>query len=254
MKMSDLTDEEVKQYTLGDFNPQGIEDRYGNSTSDANKIESRQSDSFDWRNHGAVTPVKNQGRCGSCWAFSVVGALEGMSKIKKGSLVSLSEQELVDCHKKNCQGEWPGYAFDYVEQNELSREDCYRYQSTDGSAKSCRKCSTGTSITGHSRVAGDNENELRRILTEVGPVSITMCWPRSASDYRGGVYNDAGCNGNNCPGWHTVTLVGYGREGSTDFWLLKNSWGGRWGEQGYMKIIRGQNRCFIARYALYPDA
>ncbi|XP_072392907.1 cathepsin L-like proteinase [Diabrotica undecimpunctata] len=197
----------------------------------------------DWRNKNADLGVKNQGSCGSCWAFSAAGAIEGQLAIHKNQHVPLSEQELVDCDTVNggCNGGLMTDAFNYVKRHGLAAESKYKYTGRDGSCKKVQK--QVSSISGYVNLAR-TETALINALANVGPVSIAVdadTWQH----YGGGVYNNRNCRTSLN---HGVLAVGY----TKDALIVKNSWGTSWGERGYIRIIRGQNLCGVNLMNSYP--
>jgi hypothetical protein len=208
--------------------------------------------SIDWRTKGAVTPVKNQGQCGSCWAFSTTGSTEGAHQIKTGKLVAFSEQQLVDCAgpegNMGCNGGLMDQGFEYIIKNGgLCTESDYPYTAQNGSCQT--SCSDVKNvISGYKDVPSGSESGLMT-AANIGPVSVAIEADQSGFQfYSGGVFS--GSCGKQLD--HGVLVVGYGTDSGQDYWWVKNSWGAAWGEQGYIRLVRGQDQCGIANAASYP--
>jgi len=204
---------------------------------------------IDWRAKGAVTHVKDQGQCGSCWAFSTTGNIEGQHFLANKKLVSLSEQELVSCDTidSGCQGGLMDQAFQWLVQSrkgQIVTEASYPYASGDGDAPACKLVNRveGAIITGYTDLPHDEAQMLTHLQTG-GPIAIAVD-ATSWQTYQGGILTD--CESDQID--HGVLLVGYGLSGSTKYWIVKNSWASTWGENGYIRVQYGTNQCLINSY------
>ncbi|GJV13191.1 senescence-specific cysteine protease SAG39 [Tanacetum coccineum] len=255
-EFADLTNEEFRttrnRFLAHECSPSTSAFRYENVTA----VPS----SMDWRTKGAVTPIKDQGQCGCCWAFSAVAAMEGITQLKTGKLISLSEQELVDCDTsgidQGCEGGLMDNAFDFIVSNKgLTTESNYPYKGVDGTCNSNEKSNNAATITGHEDVPANSESALLKAVASQ-PVSVAI--DASGSDfqfYSSGVFT--GECGTELD--HGVTAVGYGTsDDGTKYWLVKNSWGTSWGQEGYIMMERDvdakEGICGIAMQASYPTA
>ncbi|XP_028646958.1 cathepsin K [Erpetoichthys calabaricus] len=210
--------------------------------------------SVDYRKKGFVTPVRNQGSCGSCWAFSSSGALEGQLKKTTGKLAMLSPQNLVDCDTDNdgCGGGYMTNAFKYVRDNRgIDSETAYPYIGED---EKCHFNKTGIAATckGYKEIAVGNERALQAAVAKVGPVSVGIdASLYSFQFYTRGIYNDPACNKDDIN--HAVLAVGYGVYKGKKYWIIKNSWSESWGNKGYILMARNRNNlCGIANLASFP--
>lgn len=217
--------------------------------------------SVDWRSHNAVTSVKDQGQCGSCWSFSSTGAIEGAWAISTGELVDLSEQEMVDCAtgiaygSHGCSGGQMEGAFKYVIENGQCSLASYPYTSgTTKSGGSCQRCDAVAHLSSCSDVKPNDQVSLTSAVAQQ-PVSVAIeADTRYFQSYSGGVLTSTSC-GTNLD--HGVLVVGYGTENGIDYYLVKNSWGTSWGENGYVKIARSSSTndpgiCGIAMQPSFP--
>lgn len=214
--------------------------------------------SVDWRTKGVVTPVKNQGQCGSCWAFSAVAGIEGQHALKTGKLVSLSEQNLVDCSgtegNMGCEGGLMDQAFQYVKDNKgIDTEASYPYKAVDEQCE-YKAASEGSRLTGSTDIQTGSESALQSAVASVGPISVAIdASSMSFQFYSSGVYDDTECGNQRENLDHGVTAVGYGTQSGKDYWLVKNSWDTTWGQKGYIFMSRNKdNQCGIATMASYP--
>jgi len=225
-------------------------------------------DSIDWRTKGAVTPVKNQGQCGSCWSFSTTGALEGRNQVLTGDLCSISEQQFVDCDTENdhgCNGGLMDYAFAFAEKHNLCSEESFPYEGTDGKCpadleSTCKVCVPKGSVTGFQDVKSNDVDAMKEALSQ-GPVSVAIEADQAVFQfYKSGVVTSAEC-GNQLD--HGVLAVGYGvdKDDATGedipYFLVKNSWGPSWGVDGYVKISAkltsaGLSECGILTQPSFP--
>jgi len=252
-EFSDMTAEEFKSQMTGFRSIVGHK-----STADSVHVETLEAPaSMDWRKTNKVTKVKNQGQCGSCWAFSTTGSIEAANLIKNGGNPAdheLSEQQLVDCSTANngCNGGLMDYAFNYVKNLGAKGDDTeasYSYTGRDGSCHASSGKFSDIQVTGHVDVTSGSESALLNAIGTVGPVSIAIEADQLAFQfYNGGILKK------NCGQRldHGVLAVGYGTENGQDYWIVKNSWGPSWGEKGYIRIARGSNLCGISNQASYP--
>ncbi|RZC54943.1 hypothetical protein C5167_013782 [Papaver somniferum] len=256
-KFADLTNDEYRKMYLGTkidskrslYSPKS--DRY--SVRDGDDLP----DSIDWRAKGAVAPVKDQGSCGSCWAFSTIAAVEGINKIVTDDLISLSEQELVDCdisYNEGCNGGLMDYAFQFIINNGgIDSEEDYPYKARDGTCDSYRKNAKVVSIDGYEDVPVNDEKALQKAVANQ-PIAVAIeAGGRAFQLYSSGIFS--GKCGTSLD--HGVAAVGYGSEDGKDYWIVKNSWGASWGEKGYIRMERNladttTGKCGIAMEASYP--
>jgi C1A family cysteine protease len=257
-QFTDLTSQEFKEtYIRGGLKTSTTSYGCSSFSSSASGTPS----SIDWRAKGAVTSVKDQGQCGSCWTFSSTGAVEGAWAIAKGQLIDLSEQELVDCAtgvsygSYGCNGGEMEGAFKFIIQNGQCALSSYPYSSgVTKTAGSCQKCNAVAHISSCYDVKPNDQVSLKAAVARQ-PVSIAIeADTRYFQSYSGGVLTSSSC-GTSLD--HGVLVVGYGTENGQDYWLVKNSWGTSWGQNGYVKIARSSSTndpgiCGIAMQPSFP--
>ncbi|CAN0914010.1 Senescence-specific cysteine protease SAG39 [Linum grandiflorum] len=265
-EFADLTDEEFKKTKIGLLSFNGrrpLSNWVGRQGAFRYANVTKVPVTMDWREKGAVTPVKNQGQCACCWAFSAVAAVEGINqitnRITRGKVVSLSEQQLVDCDNRGenqgCNGGFMDDAFDFIVRNNgLTTESNYPYREADGgSCDASASAQSAARIVGFEDVPANDEEALLKAVANQ-PVSVAV----RGSDYSFKFYSGGILTADQCGTEtnHAVTLVGYGESEGKKYWLAKNSWGDRWGERGYVRMERGVavegGVCGLARWASYP--
>ncbi|KAF6176171.1 hypothetical protein GIB67_023462 [Kingdonia uniflora] len=261
-KFADLTNEEYRNTYLGTRTDakrrvERPKKKSGYGSRYATRVGDDLPESVDWRTKGAVAPVKDQGSCGSCWAFSTIAAVEGVNKIVTDDLISLSEQELVDCdtsYNEGCNGGLMDYAFEFIINNGgIDTEDDYPYKARDGRCDVTRKNARVVTIDGYEDVPVNDEKALQKAVANQ-PIAVAIeAGGRAFQLYSSGIFT--GKCGTALD--HGVAAVGYGTEGGKDYWIVRNSWGAAWGEGGYLKMERnlaGTNtgKCGIAMEASYP--
>jgi len=213
--------------------------------------------SWNWNTKGAVTPIKNQEQCGSCWSFSTTGSTEGCHQIKTGTLVGLSEQNLMDCStsygNEGCNGGLMTAAMQYIiANNGLDTEASYPYTAEDGTCH-FKKANVGATLKSFVNVATGNENDLQ-VKAAVGPVSVAIDASQNSFQlYESGIYYSSACSSTQLD--HGVLVVGWGANSTgSDYWIVKNSWGTTWGMDGYLWMSRNRNNnCGIATMATLPS-
>ncbi|XP_064455230.1 procathepsin L-like isoform X3 [Ornithodoros turicata] len=256
--MADMTQEELDQRSCVRMTPESIR----RMEAETELFTPREgvlppiADQMDWRtNNGYVGHVYDQGRCGACWAFSVVGTLESQYYLYTQQKVNLSQQNLIDCDTSSfgCDGGYPYMGFQYIRDNGgINTFESYPYEARDNVCRFKNDDPDNVPVSAISRIKEGSEFDLRNAVATVGPVSVLIQsrdWKFSA--YRDGVYDNPNCGDTYLN--HAVVVVGYGTENGTDYWIIKNSWSDRWGQNGFGKMARNRgNQCGIASSALYP--
>lgn len=231
-EQSDLNYEEKQKVLIGQKQVQivGNETKTGRLMASAlSKLKATPAE-VNWVKAGLVNPIRNQGKCGSCWSYTAASVAEGVL-LKKGIKTRLSEQNLVDCSKNGgnsgCNGGDSYAALKYISRNGIASLDDYPYTGRNGKcrASSMEKVKFSLGTVKYERLRG-NEDRLKNIVAQYGPVAVAIRAADSFMNYESGIYNNPKCSRNLD---HAVTLVGYGRDNKTnmDFWLVKNSWVGK---------------------------
>ncbi|XP_010244238.1 PREDICTED: cysteine proteinase RD21A-like [Nelumbo nucifera] len=256
-RFADLTNAEYRALYLGKKPNPNKRDSRAKSNRYAFQADDDLPSSVDWREKGAVVPVKDQGSCGSCWAFSTVAAVEGINQIVTGELISLSEQELVECdtsYNQGCNGGLMDYAFEFIIENGgIDTEEDYPYTGRDGQCDTYRKNARVVTIDSYEDVPVNDEKALQKAVAHQ-PVSVAIeAGGRAFQLYQSGIFT--GRCGTALD--HGVITVGYGSENGVDYWIVRNSWGSSWGEEGYIRMERNlastdNGKCGIAMEASYP--
>jgi len=261
----DLTPEEFKA-VLG-FRPKLVEQLPTAEPLTTSAVSCTSSTDCNYATLGAVTPVKDQGQCGSCWAFSATEATETSEFMKHGILPVLGPQQIVDCDKTDagCNGGDTPTAYEYlIKAGGQETEKNYPYTGKDGTCK-FNSGLVNTTITGYTwgippcntvaTHACDSQDEtgLWTVVQKTGPQSICVD-AQPWQTYRSGIYDSTACKHGYYDLDHCVHLTGYGVESGTKYWVVKNSWGASWGEKGYIRLVFGKNMCGVADEVTYATA
>lgn len=254
---ADLTDNEYQsKYLASRINKKrmSLASRNSDGVEYVHKVGSESlPDSVDWRSKGIVLPIENQGECGSCWAFSAICSVEGIYAQRTGKLISLSKQELVDCspNSEGCDGGDYEDAFEYITFYGISSEQSYPYEAEDGDCQLEDKTKV-VQIDGYYEVTKNDEKVLQKSVSDQ---IISVSIKANSTEfklYTSGIFN--GKCGDELD--HSINIIGYGSEDNVDYWLVRNSWGTEWGEDGYIRIIRNsknrEGHCGIAIEPFYP--
>jgi C1A family cysteine protease len=249
-QFADLTGEEFSKLYLGKvFRKERFE-----NTQQFTPQRENDDPAFDWRSKGAVSPVRNQGQCGSCWAITVVAAVESACYILNHNLTQQSVQALMDCSgsigNQGCNGGYVDESFKWLQSNFLPEDACYPYTAESGTSckKTCppiKKCK----VTGFKDVAKGDEAAMMTALNKQPLAAVIEADQSAFQMYTGGVIDSPTC-GKNLD--HTALLIGYGTDSGKQYWTLQNSWGTTWGEQGYVRMVRNKDMCGLADMVSYP--
>ena len=255
-KFSDLTQQEfAKTYLNLNYDAMAM----ANFEPTIVKVKNAAPDAWNWKDQGVVSDVKDQGSCGSCWAFSTMGNLEGLYALEKGVVKTFSEQQLVDCDTldSGCNGGLMEYSFTWLKDNGgFNLDTDYPYKGTKQACKSDSSKYVDMKVTGYKKLANGysnwdcvDEDGIKELLYETGPLAVALN-ANPLQTYSSGILDKTAAQ---CPTSglnHAVTMVGYGTDSASgkDYWLVKNSWGKSWGESGYFRIRRGNGTCGINCY------
>jgi cathepsin F len=269
-EFTDMTKDEFRNSGRIMRNPTAVDARSclaNGVTMDRSKLPTDAPASWDWREHNVVNPIQNQGQCGSCWTFSTIAAIETAVALKSGKLQKFSEQEIVDCStacvledgqqvcNQGCNGGWPWAALsDVISWGGEELESVYPYTAVTGTCQRSQ-ANTLSPISNYTCLSGPglaNETEMASFLYQNGVLSIAMD-AGILQTYHSGIID---------PDWlhscsktqldHAINIVGYGTSGKTDYWIVRNSWGADWGEQGYFRIVRGKGACGLNAGVVWP--
>ncbi|CAH1442705.1 unnamed protein product [Lactuca virosa] len=259
-KFSDLTKEEFQLgYTVANIPKRKLSNNKVTTSTPRYSLLSDDDvlpDSVDWRTKGAVAPIKNQQKCGGDYAFSAIAAVEGINQIVTGDLITLSEQQIIDCDtddtvNNGCNGGFYTDAFTFIIKNGgIDTEEDYPF--TDESDLKCKKNTKVVSIDGYADVPVNNETELKKAVANQ-PIAVALKLKMDDfQSYTAGIDGDCGSELS-----LSLVIVGYGTENSEDYWLLRNAWGTNWGDEGYIKLKRNVNeitgKCGNSRIGILPD-
>ncbi|CAF1021254.1 unnamed protein product [Adineta steineri] len=255
-RFGDLTHEEFKKQMNGFKMPNKIKNNNLDHQAFVVPSDVIVPRAVDWRKEGFVTPVKDQGQCGSCWAFSATGSLEGQHFVQTTQLISLSEQNLIDCSSsfgnQGCNGGLMDSAFQYITVNGgIDTEESYPYEAHDGKCR-FNRTNIGANSTGFRDITSKDEAALAYAIAIIGPISVAIDASHpSFQFYKSGVYDEQNCSSTNLD--HGVLAVGFDATDSQLYYIVKNSWGTSWGQDGYIWMSRNKNnQCGIATMASYP--
>jgi len=245
-KFTDMTEAELKFFRGYNF-ALGRRVSSGNETQPCDQqyvsIPGALPASVDWRNKGVITPVKDQGQCGSCWAHATTETIESHLAIATGNLTVLSVQDVTSCAPNpyncggtgGCGGSIAELGFNYVRGNGIATETNWPYTATTGVCNQNQHVMTAI-VAGCVKLGENNYNDLMNAVANVGPIAVSVDASRWSS-YSSGVYD--GCDAEKDMDIdHVVQLVGYGTDNGKDYWLVRNSWGPNWGENGYIRLLR----------------